>query len=94
MLLRDDAGGSQLLGDVAQVDDRPGLRERALVAGVDERVVHEVDVELLLVAADPGVLPPEDRLREQDILRPDDALGEGDELRVRGEIVERVADEG
>jgi len=51
-------------------------------------------VELLLVAADPGVLPPEDRLREQDLLRPDDALGEGDELRVRGEIVERVADEG
>src|SRR5436309_1526809 len=94
LLLRDDAGGTQLLGDVAQVDDRPGLPERALVAGVDEGVVHEVYVEPLLVVADPGVLPPENRLRQEDLSRPDDALGEGGELRVSGEVVESVADEG
>src|SRR5437667_349191 len=71
-----------------------GLPDRALVAGVDEGVVHEGYVEPLLVVADPGVLPPENRLRQEDLSRPDDALGEGGELRVSGEVVESVADEG
>src|SRR5262249_46361013 len=93
MLLRDDVRRRELGGDVAEVNDRSGLRGPSLVAWVDERFVREIDVERLLVIADAGVLAPENRLRDEDVLRLDHALRERDKLGMQGKVVQRVADE-
>src|SRR5579875_102846 len=93
VLLGHDVCRTELNGHVGVVDDHRKVGDLVVRRRAGERGVAEVDVKLLLVVAQAGILADQLGLVEEKLVGPEHPLGERHQRRVQRDVIERGADE-
>jgi hypothetical protein len=90
VLLRDEIRGAKLVGHIGVIQNHVDLPERAIIARHNKRVALIIQMQALIEIAGASVLRPDRGLRKQHFARAKQPLDEGNQLRMRGDVVEGV----